>query len=173
MPGYVQWNIPLYDDDVLWVVPGSHRFPESEEQRSQLLLDPGVPLPGGVPVNLKAGDGVVYTNLIMHWGSYYSPRLRRTIHLGHRSFGGTIFLYVHSFHYDEELPLIRYLSRKAASQFADFVALFRKESDPWWHNGSFSRYPGMGTFYPWRKGSGRSSPREPACWPVVSVGKGR
>ena len=24
-PGYVQWNIPLYDDDVLWVVPGSHR----------------------------------------------------------------------------------------------------------------------------------------------------
>ena len=26
-PGYVQWNIPLYDDSVLWVVPGSHHRP--------------------------------------------------------------------------------------------------------------------------------------------------
>ena len=23
-PRYVQWNVPLYDDSVLWVVPGSH-----------------------------------------------------------------------------------------------------------------------------------------------------
>ena len=24
-PPSVQWNIPLYDDDVLWILPGSHR----------------------------------------------------------------------------------------------------------------------------------------------------
>ena len=33
-PRYVQWNIPLYDDDVLWVVPGSHnRFNTEQEDR--------------------------------------------------------------------------------------------------------------------------------------------
>ena len=31
-PGYVQWNIPLYDDNVLWVVPGSHRRANTEEE---------------------------------------------------------------------------------------------------------------------------------------------
>lgn len=24
-PRYTQWNVPLYDDSVLWVLPGSHR----------------------------------------------------------------------------------------------------------------------------------------------------
>jgi hypothetical protein len=129
MPGYLQWNIPLYDDDVLWVVPGSHRRPDNEEQRRQLLLDPRVELPGGVPVDLKAGDAVVYTNLIMHWGSFYSSRLRRTIHLGYRSFGGEIFPYSHHFHYDEGLGFTRHLSTAAAAKFEQFVALFRQERD--------------------------------------------
>ena len=80
MPGYVQWNIPLYDDDVLWVVPGSHRRPDNEEQRRQLLLDPRVELPGGVQVDLGAGDAVVYTNLtrLPHGGlsGYSAPPAR-------------------------------------------------------------------------------------------------
>ena len=122
LPGYVQWNIPLYDDDLLWVVPGSHRRPDNEEQRRQLLLDPRVELPGGVQVDLDAGDAVVYTNLIMHWGSFYSSRLRRTIHLGYRSFGGDIFPYVHQFHYDEELSFTSHLSQEAVSQFRAFYA---------------------------------------------------
>ena len=29
-PSYVQWNIPLYDDSVFWVVPGSHTRINSE-----------------------------------------------------------------------------------------------------------------------------------------------
>ena len=85
-PRYVQWNIPLYDDDVLWVVPGSHVRINTEEENRQLLADPCVPLPGGVQTHLKAGDGVVYITPILHWGSNYSPKLRRTIHGGFSNF---------------------------------------------------------------------------------------
>ena len=85
-PKYVQWNIPLYDDDVLWVVPGSHRRLNTEAENRQLLENPRVPLPGGIPVELKGGDGVVYSNYILHWGSNYSTKLRRTIHGGSHDF---------------------------------------------------------------------------------------
>ena len=85
-PRYLQWNIPLYDDDVLWVVPGSHSRLNTDTENRQLLENPGVPLPGGIPVELKAGDGVVYTNFILHWGSNYSTKLRRTLHGGHSIF---------------------------------------------------------------------------------------
>ena len=94
-PGYVQWNIALYEDDVFWILPESHKQPTNEAQRRQLMLDPKVPLEGGVPVELQPGDGIVYPNLMMHWGSKYTSRMRRTIHLGYRSFGGQIFSYHH------------------------------------------------------------------------------
>ncbi len=111
-PSYLQWNIPLYDDSVLWVVPSSHQRPNTEEEQRHLLASPRKPMPGGVPVELKAGDGVVYSNLILHWGSNYSTTLRRTIHLGYRSFGGAIFPYVHHFYWNLDFtkrlpPIIR------------------------------------------------------------------
>ena len=81
-PRYVQWNIPLYDDNVLWVVPGSHVRYNTEEENELMLADPCQPLPNGVQTYLEAGDGVVYILPILHWGSNYSPRLRRTIHGG-------------------------------------------------------------------------------------------
>ena len=74
-PKYLQWNISLYDDDVLWVVPGSHRRLNTEAENRQLLENPRVPLPGGIPVELKGGDGVVYSNYILHWGSNYSHQI--------------------------------------------------------------------------------------------------
>jgi len=85
-PRYVQWNIPLYDDEVLWVVPGSHRRLDLPEEREQRHGGVRTPLPGGVPVELRAGDAVIYSNFILHWGSNYSRRLRRTIHGGHALF---------------------------------------------------------------------------------------
>lgn len=85
-PRYVQWNIPLYDDDVLWVIPGSHLRLNTEEENRLLLAAPRAPLPGGVQTHLKAGDGVVYILPILHWGSNYSTRLRRTIHGGFSTF---------------------------------------------------------------------------------------
>ena len=35
--GTVQWNIAMYEDDVLWVVPGSHMRPNTETENQQLL----------------------------------------------------------------------------------------------------------------------------------------
>lgn len=93
-PGYLQWNLPLHDDSVLWVVPGSHARPNTEEENVWLAEDPRRALPGARQVELKAGDGVVYSNLILHWGSSYSPVLRRTVHFGFRSLGGQQFPYV-------------------------------------------------------------------------------
>ena len=59
-PRYVQWNLPLYDDDVLWVLPGSHVRRTSDAENAQLAAEPklSTPLPGSIPVKLKAGDGV-------------------------------------------------------------------------------------------------------------------
>lgn len=85
-PRYVQWNIPLYEDAVLWVVPGSHRRLNTAEENQALAENPCAPLPGGVPVPLAAGDGVVYVNFLLHWGSDYAARLRRTLHGGHALF---------------------------------------------------------------------------------------
>ena len=94
-PGYVQWNVPLYDDDVLWVIPGSHRRDNTEEEERQWVEDNRAPLPGAIPVELKAGDAVVYTNFILHWPSNYSSKLRRTIIFAHQSFLGPLYRYFH------------------------------------------------------------------------------
>jgi hypothetical protein len=89
-------QIPLYDDEVLWVVPRSHRQPDTGAILDALLVDPCAPLPGAEPTQLRAGDGVVYSNLILHWGSNYGPNpYRRTLHWGYRSFGGGQMPYAH------------------------------------------------------------------------------
>ena len=126
-PGYVQWNIALYNDDVLWIVPGSHRRSDTEEQKRQLLADPCVPLPGSVQVKLKAGDGVVYPNIIMHWGSIYGSKLRRTIHLGYRTFGGPILPHVHFHHWDHSLAFTERLPAHLRSSFAHYAELHERE----------------------------------------------
>ena len=85
-PRYVQWNIPLYDDDVLWVVPGSHVRFNTDQEQAQLDTDSRVPLLDGIQTRLEAGDGVVYITPILHWGSDYSAKLRRTLHGGFSNF---------------------------------------------------------------------------------------
>ena len=85
-PRYVQWNLPLYDDDVLWVVPESHIRFNTEEEDTFMSQDPRRPLPGGVQTHLKAGDGVAYITPILHWGSNYDTVMRRTIHGGFSNF---------------------------------------------------------------------------------------
>jgi hypothetical protein len=85
-PRYVQWNIPLHDDEVLWVVPCSQRQPDRPETPNESHWQIQAPIPGGLPVALRAGDAVVYNNYILHWGSSYTRKLRRTIHGGHSLF---------------------------------------------------------------------------------------
>ena len=85
-PRYIQWNVPLYDDDVLWVVPGSHKRSTTPEELAQLSKDNRAPLSSGLQVRLKAGDGVGYILPILHWGSNYSTKKRRTMHGGYSAF---------------------------------------------------------------------------------------
>lgn len=89
-PGHAQWNIALYDDSILYLVPGSHRRLTSEVESAQLQSDGGtqIPLSESICADLKPGDGVVYNSMLLHWGSKYTKRhKRRTIHLGYRTFG--------------------------------------------------------------------------------------
>lgn len=85
-PRYVQWNLPLYDDDVLWVVPGSHIRLNSDEENAAMNGDARSPVPGAVQTHLAAGDGVAYILPLLHWGSLYNAKMRRTIHGGFSEF---------------------------------------------------------------------------------------
>ncbi len=109
-PRQVQWNIPLYDDDVLWIIPGSHSRPNTEEENRCLAANPRLPLPGGVPVKLNAGDAVVYNNYLLHWGSNYSTRLRRIVH---STFG--------HFAYYQDAGIANFLSPSSQSTFQGWV----------------------------------------------------
>jgi ectoine hydroxylase-related dioxygenase (phytanoyl-CoA dioxygenase family) len=126
-PSYLQWNIPLYEDSVLWIVPRSHRRVNTEEENRQLTENAAVPLPGSMPVELGAGDGVVYTHLILHWGSNYSRKMRRSIHPGYRPFGFASFPNVHWRHW--EPGFYHHLSPPVRRQFEQWDALFFDEFD--------------------------------------------
>lgn len=124
-PAYVQWNIALWEDSVLWVVPGSHLRRNTEAEARQLAADPTVPLPGGLQVELGPGDGVAYTIPILHWGSNYSAKRRRIVHLGYRAFGGEALSYVHWRHWDGHF--VSQLSAPAQQAFARFDQLWQEE----------------------------------------------
>ncbi|KAI4130771.1 MAG: hypothetical protein LQ338_001543 [Usnochroma carphineum] len=80
---HAQWNLALYDDDSLLVVPGSHKRARTEDERA---ADPyEKDMPGQMVVGLKAGDVVFYDNNILHRGVYDSGKERMTLHgsVGH------------------------------------------------------------------------------------------
>ena len=118
-PRYVQWNIPLYDDDVLWVVPGSHLRLNTDDENRQLSLNASAPLPGAIPVGLLAGDAVIYVNYILHWGSNYSAKMRRTVVGGHSLF--TM--------YDEQAPYLPHLDQRTRNAFAGWSLRGRRLQD--------------------------------------------
>ena len=126
-PGSVQWNIPLYDDDVLWIVPGSHRRLNTARENGELLKDPRAPLSSGMQVKLEAGDGVMYINTNLHWPSNYSTKLRRVIHLGYRSFGGQLYPYASRFYW--EPSFVKHLSAEARATFQRFTESAAREHD--------------------------------------------
>jgi ectoine hydroxylase-related dioxygenase (phytanoyl-CoA dioxygenase family) len=116
-PRYTQWNVPLYDDSVLWVVPGSHRRLNTDEENAELLADI-TKAPGGNPVELKAGDGVIYSNFLIHTGSNYSTNKRRTLHGGHAIFGDY-----------PELGFIEHLSPAAREIFEESARNEKRKED--------------------------------------------
>ena len=126
-PSSVQWNIPLYDDDVLWVVPGSHRRLNTSRENRELLKDPRAKLSDCRQVRLEAGDGVIYINTILHWPSNYSTRLRRIIHLRYTSFGGRLYPYGSRFLW--EPGFVKHLSPQGQAAFHRFMELAEREDD--------------------------------------------
>ncbi|KAK4705675.1 hypothetical protein P7C70_g530, partial [Phenoliferia sp. Uapishka_3] len=75
---HAQWNLALYDDSSLIVIPGSHSRARTSEER---LADPYAPtLTSMLVVTLKAGDCVFYNNNILHRGVYESSKERMTLH---------------------------------------------------------------------------------------------
>lgn len=78
-PGWhAQWNLALWDDSSLVLVPGSHRRARTEAEKS---ADPfAKDLPGQVTVKLKAGEVAFYNNNILHRGVYDCTKERMTLH---------------------------------------------------------------------------------------------
>lgn len=75
---HAQWNLALYDDESLIVVPGSHVRARTPTERS---ADPfEASLPGQMTVGMQAGDVVFYNNNILHRGVYKSAVERMTLH---------------------------------------------------------------------------------------------
>jgi nicotinamide N-methyltransferase len=80
---HAQWNLALYDDYSLVVVPGSHRRARTDAERE---ADPFTKfMPEQKVVGMKAGDVVFYDNNILHRGVYDSNVERMTLHgsMGH------------------------------------------------------------------------------------------
>ncbi len=127
-PPYLQWNLPLYDDSYLHVIPGSHLRRNNEAESRKERRMGVVPLPGEITVDLKAGDGVVYINGILHSATPNGDNKRHTLHFGYQSFGAKGF--THFF-----LPatmgvdFVEHLSPQAAEQCHHFEGLHVKRHD--------------------------------------------
>lgn len=84
-----QWNLALYDDSSLVVVPKSHVRARTDTERS---ADPfEKTLPDQLVVKMGPGDVVFYNNNILHRGVYDASVERMTLHgsVGHRD-GATL-----------------------------------------------------------------------------------
>jgi hypothetical protein len=78
-PGYhAQWNLALYDDSSLVLVPGSHKRARSSTERNADPYESN--LPNQMTVELKAGEVAFYNNNILHRGVYDSSKERMTLH---------------------------------------------------------------------------------------------
>ena len=78
-PGHhAQWNLALYDDSSLVLVPGSHKRARTDTERN---ADPyEAHMPDQLTVHLKAGEVAFYNNNILHRGVYDSTKERMTLH---------------------------------------------------------------------------------------------
>jgi nicotinamide N-methyltransferase len=80
---HAQYNLALWEDESLVVVPGSHVRARTAAERAAGPFERE--LPGQLVVRLEPGDIVFYNNNILHRGVYDSGRERATLHgsVGH------------------------------------------------------------------------------------------
>lgn len=89
---HTQYNIALYEDESLIVVPASHRRVRTEEERN---ADPfAAELEGQKVVKLKPGDAVFYDSNILHRGTYKGIDLDSG-EVGRMTLHGSVGLYGH------------------------------------------------------------------------------
>lgn len=78
---HTQYNLPLYRDSSLVVVPRSHLRHQTPAEHAILSGNAHAPsLPGQLAVALEPGDIVFYNNNILHRGVYSADRERMTLH---------------------------------------------------------------------------------------------
>ncbi len=77
---HVQLNGALYDDETLYIVPGSHRRELTDAERTVLQETPMAEMPNQLAVKLKAGDIVFYNSRIIHKGYNLTGAKRQTLH---------------------------------------------------------------------------------------------
>ena len=75
---HAQWNLALYEDSSLVVVPGSHRRARTDMERGADPYEDD--MPGQMAVKMYPGDIVFYNNNILHRGVYDSKNERMTLH---------------------------------------------------------------------------------------------
>ncbi|KAK4540917.1 hypothetical protein LTR36_008425 [Oleoguttula mirabilis] len=75
---HAQWNLALYPDSSLVVVPGSHKRARTDMERNAHPYEDD--MPGQKIVTMAAGDLVFYNNNILHRGVYDSKAERMTLH---------------------------------------------------------------------------------------------
>ncbi|GAB7347964.1 hypothetical protein MBLNU459_g5469t1 [Dothideomycetes sp. NU459] len=75
---HAQWNLALYDDSSLVVVPGSQKRARTNTERTADPFEDN--MPGQISVNMQAGDIVFYNNNILHRGVYSCENERMTLH---------------------------------------------------------------------------------------------
>ncbi|KAH7319782.1 phytanoyl-CoA dioxygenase [Stachybotrys elegans] len=79
---HAQYNLALWEDESLVLVPGSHRRPRTEAERTAGPFDT---LADQLVVRLGPGDVAFYDNNIVHRGVYDATKERMTLHgsVGH------------------------------------------------------------------------------------------
>ena len=77
---HVQLNGALYDDDSLYIVPGSHRREMTDAERAVIQQTPKGEMPNQLAVRLNAGDIVFYNSSKLHKGYNHTGAKRQTLH---------------------------------------------------------------------------------------------
>jgi len=75
---HAQWNLALYNDRSLIVVPGSHKRARTTKEREADPFEPA--MPEQIIVEMQPGDVVFYNNNILHRGVYDPKVERMTLH---------------------------------------------------------------------------------------------
>ena len=80
-----------------------------------------------MPIELRAGDGIVYLTPILHWGSNYSAKLRRTIQFAYRAFNNGSLTGAYVVHWPSDIA--DRLPEHLAARFRHFGELLATEHD--------------------------------------------